>query len=353
MYRKLAIALAVVAALIAACGGGGGKQAAQTSGGGEPAPTAAGGAGAATGATMTLVRDQRVMVRAPNGAERMLYRTPPNTFPDYPVWSPDGTRIAYAQTVSFTGQPNTDWGSDIYVIPAEGGKPELIWKHEQPGEQVQGLAWTPDGKALLMGYQATLIKDGKYEGQQLRIERLDLASGARTTVIDGGTFPSLTKDGTRIAYETQTDTGQGGIWVAGSDGSGAKKLVDIGQKFPAVLYPHISPDGSVIAFAAVSPQQSAAPRPTSRSGLAKVLDALRPAKAGAHGLPMDVWSVSTADGTVTRLTRFAEDEPYPVWWPDGKKISIFATGGLYTMNPDGSDLKKIGQGSFGGKIDVR
>lgn len=291
---------------------------------------------------IVLVRDQRLLIRARDGTERLLLRTPPNTFPSFPVWSPDGTRVAYVQATLFTGQPGADWGSDIYVAEVSVGNPRLVWKHERAGEQVQGLAWTPDGNALLFGYLYTRIEGGRYLGQTQRIERLDIEGGRRSVLVEGGTFPSLTRDGARMAYLTQDESGQGALWVAGADGSGAVALVSLGPEMPAILGPRVAPDGSAVAFAAPS-TRAAVPRPSSApSGL-----------NAAHGLPMEVWRVDVSTRTLTRLTNFKEDEPYPAWTGDGTMLIAFGAGGLYEIRPDGSQVRRIGEGSFGGQADVR
>ncbi len=329
----------VLATLLAAC-----------SGGTSSAPNAAASFTTATpneaasvGGPIVLVRDQRLLIRARDGTERLLLRTPPNTFPSFPVWSSDGTRVAYVQATLFTGQPGADWGSDIYVAEVNGGGPRLVWKHERAGEQAQGLAWTPDGKALLFGYLYTRIEGGKYLGQTQRIERLDLESGRRTVLVEGGTFPSLTRDGARLAYLTQDESGQGALWVAGADGSGAVALVALGPQVPAILGPRIAPDGSAVAFAAPSTQAAVPGRPgAAGAGL-----------NAAHGLPMEVWRVDVASRALTRLTNFREDEPFPAWTSDGTMLIALGAGGLYEIRPDGSQVRRIGEGSFGGQADVR
>jgi Tol biopolymer transport system component len=341
LRRALLAAAGLLLALIAGCSGSGGS-----------AGRAEGNGSTSTGQTLAIVRDQRLLVRAPNGEEKALLRTPANTFPSFPVWSPDGTHIAYVQTGLFTGQAGSDWGGDIFIVEAGGGTPRLVWKHDQAGAQVQGLAWLPDGRSLLMGYQLTLVQDGKFQGQVLRVERLEIDTGARTPIVQGAVYPSVSRDGTRIAYLTQDDTGAGGLWVAAPDGSDARRLVEVGAgRFLGVLGPQIAPDGSAIAFAAVS-SSSAAPRPE-RGGVLGRLRRLLAPPAEAHGFPMDVWKVGVTDGALTRLTDFGEDEPYPAWTPDGRMLYVIATGGLYTLRSDGADLTRIGAGAFGGQLAVR
>ncbi len=332
----LGLALAM---LLAACSG----SSSSTPSSAQFATAPAGNETASVVGPIVLVRDQRLLIRARDGTERLLLRTPPNTFPSFPVWSPDGTRVAYVQALLFTGQPNADWGSDIYVAEVNGGEPRLVWKHERAGEQAQGLAWTPDGRALLFGYLYTRIEGGRYLGQTQRIERIELEGGRRSVLVEGGTFPSLTRDGARLAYLTQDDSGQGALWVAGADGSGAVALVSLGSQVPAMLGPRIAPDGSAIAFAAPV-GQAAVPGRTGAAGAG--LNA-------AHGLPMEVWRVDVATRTLTRLTNFKEDEPYPAWTGDGTMLIALGAGGLYEIRPDGSEVRRIGEGSFGGQADVR
>jgi Tol biopolymer transport system component/tRNA A-37 threonylcarbamoyl transferase component Bud32 len=70
------------------------------------------------------------------------------TFPSMqaylPRWSPDGKQIA------FFGHPPGE-PSHIYVIPAAGGIPELIYRH---GTNLADPNWSPDGKSLICGENA-------------------------------------------------------------------------------------------------------------------------------------------------------------------------------------------------------
>lgn len=331
----LIAALGALAGILAACGGSDDDRFVKSTPAGST-----GGLASNCGLTMLVARERQLLLRDVNGEEKTLVASPANTFPSFPAWSPDGTRIAYAQTTNFTS-PTTDWGTDLYVADADGGNAQLVWKHDAPGAQIQGITWSPDGRSLLFGYWLTLIKDGKYAGQVQRMQRIDASANASPTpTIDGALYPSITRDGSRVAYMTQKETGEGAIWVAAPDGGNARELVVLGSEYQMIIFPRISPDGSAVVFAAVATKSSGVPK-SSGGATAK------------HGLPMDVFAVSVADGKVTRLTTINEDEPYPVWSRDGKCIATMATGGLYEMNADGSNLRKIGPGTFGGHVDVK
>jgi Tol biopolymer transport system component len=56
-------------------------------------------------------------------------------------------------------------------------------------------------------------------------------------------------------------------------------------------------------------------------------------------------------GTPQRLTKLGEFSLYPAFSPDGKHIAILAAGGIYLMNPDGSDLKLLTDAAGVGTLD--
>jgi len=58
-----------------------------------------------------------------------------------PRWSPDGKQIAF-----FGHPPGEPW--QIYVVPAVGGSPELIYRS---GANLADPSWSPDGKSLAFG----------------------------------------------------------------------------------------------------------------------------------------------------------------------------------------------------------
>jgi Tol biopolymer transport system component/DNA-binding winged helix-turn-helix (wHTH) protein len=100
-----------------------------------------------------------------DGTERRQLTNPPLAA-GLPQWSPDGTRIAFSGLL-----PGGIW--KIYVIPAEGGKPELV----SQGERSElDPTWSEDGNSLIFG--------GIFLGVQPRIASVDLRTG-RKSIIPG------------------------------------------------------------------------------------------------------------------------------------------------------------------------
>ncbi|MGB3328906.1 MAG: hypothetical protein WBA46_08125, partial [Thermomicrobiales bacterium] len=69
-----------------------------------------------------------------------------------PVWSPDGSRLA------FTSVRDGDKPHAIVVLGFDGGEPEIVSRHASPAG---GLAWSPDGTRI--AYSTTVDPDNPDE----------------------------------------------------------------------------------------------------------------------------------------------------------------------------------------------
>lgn len=212
---------------------------------------------------------------------------------DYqPVWSPDGTKIAF-----------TSWSggrSNIYVMNADGSNQTQLTNI--PFTNVTP-AWSPDGTKI--GF--TSDRDGNDE---VYVMNADGSNPTRLTYEPQPDFdPDWSPDGTKIAFGSFRNRIYE-IFVMDADGSNQVRLtVDDVAYGVQDDSPAWSPDGTKVAFT------------RSEAGTA-------------------VW-VMNADGTnPIRLTHSPFIDAAPRWSPDGTRIvyrSFRASNEIYMMNADGSN----------------
>ena len=185
--------------------------------------------------------------------------------------------------------------------------------------------------------------------------RIDLATGAKQPLLNDALDPSLSPNGTQLAYLKLSENGYTmSLHLAAPDGSGSHELIG-GQDFQGFYAPRFSPDGKQIIVAAIggpetdqqgNPIKASAPSPMDR-----LLGLFEPPTAEAHGLPWDLWVVNSDGSGLRRLTSFYEDLPMAAFSPDGKQIAVIGLGGIYLMEADGSRLRRIDPAGDHGGLD--
>jgi Tol biopolymer transport system component len=139
-------------------------------------------------------------------------------------------------------------------------------------------------------------------------------TGQTQLTTSGGTFPSWSPRGTKIAFTSNRD-GNFEIYVMNADGSGQTRLTD--RPNATDLHPAWSRDGSKIAFSSFD--------------------------NGNY----DIW-VMNADGSgQTNLTNDLAEDTLPAWSPDGSTIAFQTNRDgdyeVYTIKPNGTGLTNVSQ----------
>jgi Tol biopolymer transport system component len=217
---------------------------------------------------------------------------------DHPVWSPDGSRIAFA---SFRGT-NT---RDVFVMDDNGDNPINLTNHPDSDDEP---AWSPDGSMITF----VSSRDGDSEiyvmgadgSGQTNISN-NPPSGSNATGIDVG--PVWSPDGSKIAF-VSLRSGNNEIYVMNPDGSGVVNLTNSARDEHD---PTWSPDGSHIAYVV------------------------------GWGDDADIWTMRSDGTEQTNVTNDAVLQWDPVWSPDGSMIAFRMFDGIWTIAPDGSGLSEL------------
>ena len=217
--------------------------------------------------------------------EKQITKPPEHVIDAYPEWSPDGKNIAFDRAP-------VDSPYEIHVVGADGSGEHLVDPGCPPRITSKDICdesqpeWSPDGKTLHFGWAGGALRQ---------------VNGVETIEVVG-------------------------IGAVKPDGSGAKLLTQAKDR-PGTAEDNgatRSPDGRQLGFIRLN--ISAKP---------------------ADGRAL---FVSNADGTdAKRITPWELRADNPAWSPDGSLISFRAepspdqefVGDLYTVRPDGSDLKKL------------
>ena len=248
-----------------------------------------------------------------------------------PVWSPDGTRIAF-----LSDRGNSVGRFRLYTMATDGSDVRSV----APSVRASGdrPVWSPNGE--LLAFYALEEPDSEDGGHKsfLYTVRSDGSDLARLSEADlprmiwaTPSLPRWSPDASRIAFVQRQE--DGASYVMDPDGGNPRKVVDDGR----TESPYWSPDGSELRFVATQYV------PTGENSVREA--------TGVHAIK--------TDGSGLRMMAELEHPGFTAWSPDGSRIAVRvettrlngdATVVLYTVARDGSDMRVLVRQGLGGSL---
>jgi Tol biopolymer transport system component len=239
----------------------------------------------------------------------VTHGVPPGHSRFEPVWSPDGSQLAYLERNSATDPAS----ADVWAVPAAGGAARRLTS--DAGDK-RGIAWQPSGSLVAFDRAEAAGVWGLWT--------VDTASGVERRIGNVEGFGAAgsgfwSPDGTRLAFPD----GQAHLIVASADGTGLHQLTAM----RLTGAPAWSPGGDALAFSAI-----------------RIVDG--PLERYGPPTATDIFVADAATGASRRLTGPFDSEIEgargfsPSWWPDGSRLFFDSDGfrahGPRELNADGT-----------------
>ena len=271
--------------------------------------------------------DESMEARAIERAPLLAEPAPVNSFgPIYPVWSPDGRRLAF---VTVSNDP-TGYPREVVTISVDGAE-ITHFAIESEGsldsDFLNRIAWADDSQRItylmMQADRNVRYYTARWDGSESKVI---------STLVTNPSLPAWSREGDRVYFaQTQPIDGVWQPWLYSADSSGLDERLIAKLDGVKVRELNLSPDGSRLL---INSRQIV-------NGRLRI--------SGPH--------LINVDGT--GLTSFREDHGLPggyaSWSPDGSRIIVYTLGeplALYTMAPDGSDVRALLRRSEDGSLEL-
>ena len=161
----------------------------------------------------------------------------------YPVWSPNGTTLAFAsQFGPPSGSPAAEYRMSLFTITPEGSDERQVFGDSSG--HVGRAAYAPDGSEIVFAFSPVGDDPPTLYRHTIATEHTEQLPGALQQSYDPAFFP----DGRWLAFAARTSNGTD-IFAMPAQGGSPVQLTTIGE----ARAPAFSADGRWLAFLAASP----------------------------------------------------------------------------------------------------
>lgn len=274
------------------------------------------------------------------GLVTTLYQPPEKGLTRTLSVSPDGSLIVVAYAPPPPEDDALQFGfTNLYVMPTDASSDPVPLLQGEFGKELFFLpSWSPDGVYL---YYSHIVPDPNNEGaSQHQMERIVYPDGEPEVLATGAFSARLSADGSQMVYvKYDPNRLHDELMIANPDGSDSRPLLS-NNLFSAIDAPQFSPDGDFVYFSAVTSDENLngydPPPPIN------VLAWLTGAQVvKAHSVPSDIWRVPAEGGRAVQVTFLYGINLWPEFSPDGTRMALLSTAGVYLLNPDGSNVTTL------------